>query len=183
MSLEPKKTKRSLLALLRDTRGAAYAEAVIVLPVLITILWGNYLIMGAGSSKLEAMNDVRRVAWEASNTPSECEESSDPDGADRFDGGGVVTTLLGWMDLAQGIPIVGDFLADFFGVPHVPSPASVSYEIPGAFGGGTGTSTAEYMVMCNTERKTISTMLRRAFCDLVDSFGGIPPFLSGMCSS
>jgi len=183
MSLDPKKTKRSWLSLLRDTRGAAYAEAVIVLPVLITILWGNYLIMGAGSSKLEAMNEVRRVAWEAANTPSECEESSDPDGADRFDGGGAVTTLLGWMDAATSIPVVGDFLSDFFGVPHVPSPATASYDIPGAFGGGTGTSTAEYMVMCNTERKTISMMLKRAFCDLVETIAGsVPAFLGGMCS-
>jgi len=183
MSVEPKKTKRSLLALLRDTRGAAYAEAVIVLPVLITILWGNYLIMGAGSSKLEAMNEVRRVAWEAANTPSECEESSDHRGADRF-GGGVVTDLTSWMGRAESIPIVGDLLSDFFGVPHIPSPATSNYEIPGAFGGGSGTASAEYMVMCNTERKTISMMLSRAFCDLVEriSGGSVPSFLSGMCS-
>lgn len=184
MSLEPQKKKRTLLSLLRDCRGAAYAEAVIVLPVLITILWGNYLIMGAGSSKLEAMNEVRRVAWEAANTPSECEETSDPDGADRFDGGGVVTTLTGWMSAAESIPIVGDLLSDFFGLPHVPSPATADYEIPATFGGGTGTSSAEYMVMCNTERKTISMMLSRAFCDLVEKItgGGVPAFLSGMCS-
>lgn len=184
MALDPKKTKRSWLSLLRDTRGAAYAEAVIVLPVLITILWGNYLVMGAGSSKLEAMNEVRRVAWEAANTPSRCEESSDHDGADRFDGGGVVTELMGWMGEAEDIPIIGDLLADFFGVPHIPSPATSSYDIPGAFGGGTGSASAEYMVMCNTERKTISMMLSRAFCDLVEkiSGGSVPSFLSGMCS-
>ncbi len=184
MSLERQPKKRTLLSLLRDCRGAAYAEAVIVLPVLITILWGNYLIMGAGSSKLEAMNEVRRVAWEAANTPSECEETSDHDGADRFDGGGAVTTLLGWMSAAEGIPIVGDLLSDFFGMPHIPSPSTSSYEIPGAFGGGTGTASAEYMVMCNTERKTISMMLTRAFCDLVEkiSGGGVPSFLAPMCS-
>ena len=175
--------RRSLRSLLKDTRGAAYAEAVIVLPVLIGILWGNYLIFNAGSSKLEAMNDVRRVAWQAANTPDVCEETSDPSGADTFNTGGVVTSVLGWMDSAATIPVVGDFLSNFFGVPHRPSPSTVSYDIPGAYGGGTGAASAAYMVMCNTERLTISMMLKRAFCDLVEKIaGGVPPFLGGMCS-
>jgi hypothetical protein len=87
------------------------------------------------------------------------------------------------MEGAADIPIIGDFVRDFFGVAHSPAPSTADYDVPNTFGGGTGTASAGYMIMCNTERLTISMMLKRAFCDLVASISGgsVPSFLGGMC--
>ena len=179
-SKQPRSRRRSLL---RDQRGAAYAEALIVLPVLILIMGGNYLLLNAGVAKTTAMNSVRRDAWHTANG-SGCDESNEcPGDCDTFDGGGgPVSRVMGWIQGLANIPLIGDIVENFFGVPTTVG-ANESFEVPGAFTGVQNTASAGYRIMCNTERKTIRMLMTEAFCGLIrDITGGIPFFLTRMCN-
>jgi len=78
--------------LLRDEDGAVYAEAVVMLPVFLTMLGLLYLVKDTYEAHMETMAIVRSEAWIYSN--SACEQSPqrssvgelDPRLGDRFEG-------------------------------------------------------------------------------------------------
>lgn len=175
---------RPLTAILRDTRGAAYTEAVIVIPVFI-LLWAAVIHVGGSfQAKSVASQTARRCAWAYANggcddVPEGCEGVVG--GADRqFDDGDIddvagddgqkirdgVQQISDPIDDSIGeIPVAGDIIHAIVGTATTAT-AGVPVKRPKVLGGQRQRLTTSYTVMCNEREKTLGSIVTGAFCSL-----------------
>lgn len=161
--------KRSLL---RDEGGAAYAEAVVMMPVFIAMLALFGLVHHEAHQKMSTMAESRSQAWQTSNAGCNGEavgcDSCTTVGSDE-DG-----TVFGSIQDAFGdigsIPIVGSILQgmlDGLLGTQTTLRASASVNRPNYLGGGARDASSSYTVMCNPVRQSIWGMVRDAFCGFI----------------
>lgn len=171
--------RKSLVALLGDERGAAYAEAVIMLPVFMAIFAGYLVLFNAHSARLETMNNVRSATWQRS-----------VEGCGLFDADegctGACADRIGSISggIASDIPIVGGMLSSLVGPIVSEGATPVSYDgvvesanFEGSFGGGSATSS--YQLVCNTRRQTVWDIVKAAACQILPD--EVTSLMSSIC--
>lgn len=161
-----------LSSLLRDERGAAYTEAVIMLPVFMTVMALFFMVYRVYTKKFETMSNVRSVAWTAANSDS-CEDG----GTEECPSGGSGCTTSDEEDDVQGgiddllgeateIPVLGTLLDGVFGVA-ITKTVTDSVENPDYLGGGTKSVATSYTLMCNPEPTTVWELILDSFNDII----------------
>lgn len=164
--------RKCLVALLGDERGAAYAEAVIMLPVFMAIFAGYYALFNAHSARLETMNNVRSATWQRS-----------VEGCGLFDADegctGACASEIGSIsgEIASDIPIVGGMLSSLVGPIVSEGRTAVDYDGAAAFGGGSATSS--YQLVCNTRRQTVWDIVKAAACEILPD--AVTSLMSSIC--
>lgn len=161
-----------LARLVRDQRGAAYAEAVIMLPVYLAMFALFGLVHNEAHQKMETLAQSRSAAWQRSNAGCEGEDESCPScmGVEGADDGTVYGDIDGAINGVGEVPIVGSILEGMldglFG-SQTTLRASATIERPRLLGGGSRNATSSYTVLCNPVRTSVWEMLRNAFCGFV----------------
>jgi hypothetical protein len=161
-----------LVRLVRDQRGAAYAEAVVMLPVYLAMFALFGLVHNEAHQKMETLAQSRSNAWQRSNGGCEGEDESCPScmAVEGSDDGTVYGDIDGAINGVGEIPIVGSILEGMldglFG-SQTTVRASATIERPRLLGGGSRTATSSYTVLCNPVRTSVWEMLRNAFCGFV----------------
>ncbi len=169
----------------RARRGAAYTEALVMLPVFFTVFAGIHFFHDGYTAKLIAMNEGRSASWEIVNDYGRCGRTSE-------DGGGPLeapdeprsedvpsgvedpTTVASDATSAGGTStegraandVIKSALGSIFGESHVTHGKS-AYEMPGYLGGFARTATAKYWTICNPEPKDLGELLKGMLCAVV----------------
>ncbi|MFK8001401.1 MAG: hypothetical protein AB8H86_17530 [Polyangiales bacterium] len=155
----------------RRSRGAAYAEACVMIPVFITIIWAYHLLYNANVARGTAMMNARSQAWELSMAGCTFFEGGSCEGSGCADGAAVGDGLSGsgW---------IMDILGPIFG-PNVSGASSVDYEVGGTPWGlmSGGAASADVSLVCNTKRQTLWMILKEAICN-VPGLGSFLDFIS-----
>jgi hypothetical protein len=173
------------LSLLADTRGAAIAEGVIVLPVFILIFASLIYMHGLYSSKISSSTKARGCAWTYStmgcpeDMPPTCKDSDsgvkENGGAlDQFKQVKEFGEVEGLGDgVATGGAIVGGIGAALLGIGDgVTIDSSTEATRPSLFGGGKTAIPAHYMILCNEEPRDLLDVLKAAYCGVRDGLPG-----------
>lgn len=169
----PTPLRRGLRALLRDEEGAAYAEAVIMLPAYIAIFALMYLVHDATDTKLKTMAQARSSAWLLSY--NSCEGSAGSEGCPSCTEGESGGLFGGVEDAVGGIGDIPIFGPIFSGVvdgllgTETTIAATESFNRPSYLGGGSTDVTTRYTIMCNPERQTLWDLVSSAFSSVWDS--------------
>jgi len=159
---------RGLRSLLRSTRGAVYAEAVIIVPFFV-IVWGCIVyVHDFYSARIALTQKVKSCAWQYSNNA--CEQI--PAGCSRFD-------LHQASDLSSGdLPEGGNILEQFANLPVVSGIVRVvlgtnaeargsgNVARPPVIGGGSSGIASRHSIMCNEVPQSPADLARRMFCNL-----------------
>ena len=155
----------------RRTRGAAYAEACVMIPVFITIIWSYHLLYNANVARGTSMMNARSEAWEAAMEGCGIAEggggcTGDGCGAEGTD---APSALPDWVLAVMG-PIFG---------PEVSGASSVDYEVTGTPWGlmSGGAASSRVTMVCNTKRQTLWQILQDAICR-VPGLGSFLSFIS-----
>lgn len=148
------------------SRGAAYAETVVMLPFFIAVWTCMIYVHKAYSTKLYVMAENRTCvvgyAFEA------CRRA--PPGCPNVRHG--VDTNLGErpssLDSLQGLlgGVGNSLLGALFG-ESASSRSTRNVDKPRLLGGGSTQALAGHVMACNTERTTPADMVRQAFCEFV----------------
>ena len=172
----------------KRSRGAAYAEAIIMLPVFIVTLWGYQLLFSGHRARTAAMSQARHAAWASSmegcglgedaiSTCPGCDGSSDSAPGDVPGDAGAI-----W-DRLQDIPFIGGILSGLFG-PMVDGSGSQTYA--STYSGArsdrqkNGEARAAVHVVCNTKRETLGDIIKRALCN-TPVVGALVSFIPDFC--
>lgn len=174
--------RRRRTSLPRDTRGAAYTEAVIVIPVF-ALLWAGVIYTGQSfHAKSVATQQARRCAWAYANggcdqVPEGCEgvvgertrqhADDDLDGIAGDDADGIRDGVSDMTTEGMG---VADGLVSAIVGSHTDAIGGSAVSEPEVLGGDDRTVHSRYRVMCNERKKTLGGIVKRAFEDMV---GGI----------
>ena len=154
----------------RDTRGAAYTEAVIALPVFIVVFAGILALNAYYSAKLESMSEARANTWQIANGTS-CASTS---GCSADSGAGCIdqeeavlgdSSTGGLYDLFNcpdsiclgTIPGVLPVFNELFGGSDNGS-GSFTVDVPAMFG-GSSTMNSTMTLACNPEGKTVGRLM------------------------
>ncbi|UJR82148.1 TadE/TadG family type IV pilus assembly protein [Sandaracinus amylolyticus] len=175
---------RRARSLLRDTRGAAYAEVVLMMPVFISLFAGIGFFHHFYMARMDAAAEARRCAWAYANggcdqVPAGCE--------------GVVGGAGGGAESRTSRPEVNSGIADAReGVAQMDRdmPLSASRRIyeailgssttargsesvpmPDWVGGGSRDARCGYTVVCNEREQTLGGLIREAFCNKANDIG------------
>ncbi len=170
----------------RRTRGAAYAEAVIMLPVFMILMWGYYLLYNGHGARRTAMAGARTSAWEASmegcglldEATNTCESCGDSPGEGPLAPSGVFDSLT-----SGSMSWLGDIIGGLFG-PLVGRQNNAEYDahfVPEDSLRDGGTVRARMQVVCNTKRETLLGIIKQALCRS-GLIGGILDFIGDFCS-
>ncbi|MDQ3031891.1 MAG: hypothetical protein M3Y87_05690 [Myxococcota bacterium] len=172
-------------SLLHDTRGAAYTEVIIMMPVFISLFVGIGFFHEYYLARMNAATEARRCAWAYSN--GGCDQV--PDGC-----AGVIRGT-GGAESRGSSPAVEDHTGDVRdGVAELDRemPMSASrrimeailgssttargsepVQLPDWVGGGSREATCGYTVVCNEREHTLQSLVREAFCNKAGSFGAV----------
>ncbi len=155
-----------------DEKGAAYTEAVVMLPVYILVFALFYMVHDSAIAKTISMSESRQAGWAAAF--SDCgggDESGCPScsaTAEGFptDDGTAMGSLRGAVSDIGGEGIVGGALSGVLGSlldglfgGQVTRYGNASYDRPAYLGGGTVDVSSGYTMVCNPERQTIGSIL------------------------
>lgn len=130
--------KERITSLLRDQKGAAFAEALVVLPVFVAILGATVAFNSMYGAKLEAKARARRLAWlqaDSGECPARTCRSSlcdEAEGRVRADGLDDLERVSGnGMSMRSFLGRVRDYLigsyTDGVGVAEAPMPSTASF--------------------------------------------------------
>lgn len=141
------------VSILRDESGAAFAEAIISLPVFIALLGGVVAVNGMYEAKMEAKSRARRLAWlqadsglcpERSCRSPECSATEQ---AILSDGVG------GLQRIADGPVALGSFLRrmrDYFVGTYTDGIATARAPMPATFHSSFTVQRGTTTLLCNT---------------------------------
>jgi hypothetical protein len=171
-------------SLLRDTRGAAYTEVIVMMPVFISLFAGIGFFHHLYSARMDAGTLARRCAWAYANggcdaVPAGCEgvtrgsappTSPSPAQGDVDEARGQVAQL----DDEMPMPAASSILDAILGTTTT-TRADEQVPMPQWIGGGERPATCRYAVACNERERTLGSLVRDAFCGKVSSmgFGGV----------
>lgn len=177
----PESRSRSLL---RDTRGAAYTEVVLMMPVFISLFAGVGFFHQYYTARMDAGTEARRCAWAYAN--GGCEQV--PAGCAGVVGGSggaerrlSDSAVQGQVDEARGnvsqmereMPLPGAATRIYEAILGSSTTASASEPVtmPDWVGGGTRQARCGYTVVCNEREQTLGGLIREAFCGSVRRIG------------
>ncbi len=130
------------------------------------LVWALIMyVHSARMAMLGAYTEARTSAWLAANAACPAGEGA-PLGGDglaeirRRAAGGSDPTFI---DELERIPFLGAVLRAIFGT-NVYRTASRNINKPRVLGGGHGTTTGEFMIMCNERRRDMGDVARDTFC-------------------
>lgn len=184
-----------LQELLRDKRGAAMAEGVIVLPFFIIVLAAIIYFHRAYATKISMNTKARSCAWSyavngcqkplpdgcpVSTVGGESKEVTDVFGMDFKNNFGTEESEKVIRDIEKqksaldstlhGVNLVGlTILGLSEGIKTSPSQA---VQKPSILGGGTHTISGDYSVMCNERNRTVKDLAIAAYCSLSNIMPG-----------
>lgn len=170
------------MQLIRDTRGAVMAEAIIMLPFFVIVFAALYYLHGAYSEKLDRSVAARGCAW--THASAGCQDDLPPictaAGADVDDKGGVFDQFGGVAEWGDGNDRVTGFLpegaasgiAEMSGLTNallgIGDGISVQtrgeVDRPSLFGGGRARVGSRYSVLCNEAPMSLRGILQGAYC-------------------
>lgn len=168
--------------LLRDTRGAAYTETVLMMPVLISIFAGIGVFHAMYRGRMDAAEDARRCVWEYAN--GGC--TTPPPGCEGIVGGSSATPLsdpavdghtrdanqaLSEMNSVIPVPGLSGIVESILGTTTT-ARASRQVQMPRWLGGATRTESASETVVCNERPRELEDLIRDAFCAAVPDAAG-----------
>lgn len=160
--MEDRNKDRSLRALLRDTGGAAYTEAAIMLPLFV-LVWGCIVFVHSGFREaIDHASLAREAAW--AEVTDACQEGAGEDATAPLGFRGLA--FLGEFDrVVAEVPFVGDywpgvvvFEREFRDV--------VTIAQPGVLGGGEARAGHHLILSCNERARpdlSVSSMVGRAW--------------------
>ena len=167
------------MLLLRDSRGAAYVESLVAMPVFISLFAAIGFFTMYYGSWLDQANRSRRCAWEYSNggcsaVPGEC---AGVVGAPQQGTGETAETQQIRSELrtfAEDIPLPGaqDVIEAILGTSTT-AVAREQVPLPDWVGGGTRPATCTQTVLCNEREQTLGGILRNLFCGAVTRVPGV----------
>ena len=161
---------RRCQSLLHDEAGAVYAEAVIMLPVFLTILGLLYLVKDTYEAHMETMAIVRSEAWIYSN--SACEQSPQRSSVQKRSVTDIFADAVGAVSGAQSsidtafhseddgeddpseIPVVDDLLNSIFGDGFYAISPTVEVRGQALLGPMSQNVANRYALACNPAYKT-----------------------------
>lgn len=159
-------TKTALRKLHRDTTGAVFAEAVVMLPFFI-LVWGLILYVHSYySRRITLGQQSKSCSWQYSN--SGCQTV--PDGCQRFAvsaRGDFDSRDLGGergSDFQEFISEVGSFVGRIVLGQNAVVNASAEVAKPQVIGGGRAQLRTQHAVMCNEVPTDPARIARNAFC-------------------
>lgn len=161
-----RRTRPGARSLFQDERGAAYAEAVIMLPVYILVFALFYMVHDAAIAKTVSMSEARQAGWTAAF--DDCGEGDSSDGActscsDVTDDGTIFGELTGELSGGEGLGgallgAIEPLITGIFG-GQVTRTGTADYTRPVYLGGATVTVSSNYTMVCNPERMTLASIL------------------------
>ncbi|UJR83813.1 TadE/TadG family type IV pilus assembly protein [Sandaracinus amylolyticus] len=163
-------------SLLRDTRGAAYAEAVLVIPVFVLLAGGVVYLHGVHAARMDASLRARECAWAYANggcetLPPECRETG---GGAADDGGdpALADAVASVQEMQSSFPIpgLGSTGEAIFGRTVRLSATATAQSTP-LFPAPPREMEASALGVCNERERTIETVARDVFCSAVSSIG------------
>ncbi len=172
--------------LLRDRRGAAMIEGVIVMPLFIAVLAAIVHLHSSYAAKLDANVQARSCAWAYSiagctgktSLPKGCNVEGLGDGKNGLRSIGSAVGMSGTPGRRAGALGTDGALA---GASHVGvtllglregivAKPHRTVSVPSILGGGKRAITGNYSVMCNEREMTSLELAKYAYC----SFGDLP---------
>lgn len=161
-------------------QGAAYLEAVIILPTFILIFAGVLFVQHLWEVRQTALITARRCAWQYSS--SGCRES--PPGCEGVvssrgssDGDEQTSRLIKGKMLAglKELPVIGTAIEGLFG-GALNSSASNTVTRPTVLGGGAARVKGDFYLLCNEREREMKEVLKTMFfgfvCKNLSSFPG-----------
>ncbi len=142
--------------LLRDETGAAFAEALISLPVLAIALVGVVAIHGMYGASIDAKSEARRLAWLQADA-GHCPESTCRSARCEQSAVGIQSSGLEAVETSQGGLSTASFLQDLGRRLLVGSTTGIGRATaprPGLLGGGRVEQRAGFPLICNTTART-----------------------------
>ena len=171
-------------SLLEDTRGAAYTEVVLMMPVFISLFVGIGFFHQYYSARMDAATEARRCAWAYAN--GGCEDVP-PGCAGIVGGSGGAERRLSDSAVQGQVDDARQNVADMEREMPLPGAATRIYEailgssttargsepvtMPDWVGGGTRDARCGYTVVCNEEERTLGGLIHEAFCGSVGRLG------------
>lgn len=156
-------------SLFKDSRGAVFAESVIMLPFFILILQGYTFVHSTYRTRIVVFQQTKACAWDYANrgctgAAASCRvQDQGPLGA----GEGIASL--------RTAPVIGPLMTTLFGT-RAKYTKTQTINRPAFFGGGTFDVTGEQVLACNTQPTGLMDLLG----DLVSSiFSGNTGALSG----
>lgn len=159
--------RRFIRKLLRSTRGAVFAEVVVMLPFFM-IVWASVIFVhNYYSDRIRLGAKAKSCAWQYANngcreTPTGCDTLTVGSGSDletsELPEGGALSSLASNPIMRAASRIVLGSNADVSG--------SGSTTRPGPLGSGTSSFTVRNTVMCNEVPRTPGQLAHDAFCGM-----------------
>ncbi len=157
--LRPMKSKR-LTILLRDTRGAAFAEAVVMLPAFLLLWAGINFIYQKQKAMQEALEESRKCAW--AYAESSCSEA--PTGCIPKDQQEITDTTGASTKLGKARGGLDAVIGSIFGKPFGMI-TSNSVTPPKLIGGRAHSLKATQFMICNEAARDPGEVTETAACN------------------
>jgi len=174
MARDMERTKRRgcWRALVRDTRGSAMTEGVIILPFLIIVFGCIYWVHARYMKRIQVGIEARACAWAYVNNACE----GDPPAGCKIDPGATMTNddftaELGESgtsaieELRNAVGILGPVLDAVFG-RDITTTVQAEVPRPQVIGGGSRKVIAQYALVCNEKRRDLLDVVWDIFHDL-----------------
>lgn len=172
--------RRGLRALVRDTRGAAYTEVVLMMPVFISLFAGIGFFHDYYTARMNAATEARRCAWAYANggcedVPAGCggivggSRSAAPSLSDAQTQQTVtqVQNNVGAMERRMPVPGVARRIYEMILGASTTATGSEPVTMPDWVGGGSREARCSYTVVCNEEDRDLVDVIHDAFCSAV----------------
>ncbi len=166
--------------LARDTRGAAFAEALVMMPAFILLFAGVGFFHHYYTARMNAAETARRCAWAYSNggcdqVPGGCAGvvgGQDAGGAPRASSGDIAEAQTQIDRITSGVAVPGlDSIRRAILGTATTATGRESVPIPDVARGGRRDATCRYTVVCNERERTLASIVRDAFCAKANSLG------------
>ncbi|MFW5875983.1 MAG: TadE/TadG family type IV pilus assembly protein [Myxococcota bacterium] len=172
-----------------DTRGSAYVEAVIMLPVLVVLFGAMVYVRKAYVERQARLVAARSCAWQYANDgcegdpPDECRVAGETDmgdqgGTRQEDSGDDMEGVLSSpgsdpsaLDRLTEFPVLGEVFQTVFG-KAVAVESTGEVERPEVLGGQTQSIAGGYYVMCNDKNKDAGELVKELMCSMASGLCG-----------
>lgn len=162
---------RFLRALLGDTRGAVFAESVIMIPFFLIILGSVTYVHDSYRARIVVFQQTKGCAWDYANRGCTGTAACQVTDQGAFGGGEVMATI-------QRVPVIGTLLDQLFG-RRVKYNKSINVARPSFLGGGTQAVRGEQVLACNTQPRNILQLMRDMLSSIWNGGSGNLSGLSG----
>lgn len=164
-------TQKTKTTLWRDERGAAYVEALSIIPFFLIVWVGLNFMYNIRLEKQARYAGARTCAWEWSNQgcegekPKSCIDSTSGGEKETEDFGGQQRQMTNMLRETQDGNWANKVIGAIFG-ESFETQSEGTVTIPGRFGGGQGKIRSNYYLLCNERPQEVGDIVKKVACEL-----------------